>query len=82
MQTMATRLREGLAAAIGALNDDNGRGGAAKLAAHLGVSQAAISQWDAIPVKRVAAIASLTGVSPDVLRPDHHAATPSRKKAA
>lgn len=84
MQTMALRLKQGLAVALGALNDKNDRGGAAKLAAGLGISQPAISQWSAIPVKHVLAVEALTGVSREVLRPDHYGVAPRhlRKRAA
>lgn len=82
MQTMASRVKQGLAAAIAALNDKNGRGGAAKLAAGLDISHAAISQWTAVPLARVLDVERVSGVARSILRPDHFGETPSRKKAA
>ena len=45
-------------------------GGPTKLAAALGITGQAISQWDAVPLSRVAAVAKATGMSIVQLRPD------------
>lgn len=85
MENMASRLRDGLNAAIAALNDKNGRGGAAKIVEELGISHAAISQWTQVPAKHVLAVEALTGVSRHDLRPDVYGPAPRRqprKKAA
>ena len=84
MKDMASRLRDGLNAAIAAQNDKNGRGGAAKLVAELGISHAAISQWTRVPAKHALDVERITGVSRHDLRPDIYGPPPrqSRKKAA
>jgi DNA-binding transcriptional regulator YdaS (Cro superfamily) len=48
-------------------------GTAAALAKELGVSRQAVCQWRRIPLKYVRRIASFTGLSPAVLRPDVYA---------
>lgn len=40
------------------------------LADKLGLSRAAISQWDKIPVNRLAAVSRVTGIPLSELRPD------------
>ena len=45
-------------------------GGPAKLAAPLGISVQAISQWDEVPPLRVLAVERVSGVSRYELRPD------------
>lgn len=85
MEQMDYPLRAGVRAAIDALNDKNGRGGAAKIVEKLGISHAAISQWTQVPAKQVLAVEALTGVSRHDLRPDIYGPAPRRqprKKAA
>ena len=45
-------------------------GGVTELARKLGISQPSVSNWDRVPVERVLAVESATGVSRAVLRPD------------
>lgn len=45
-------------------------GGQAALAAKLGISAQAISQWDEVPPLRVLAVEEISGVSRHELRPD------------
>ena len=52
----------------------------AKLAKQLGISRAAISQWQEVPVHRVLEVEKITGVSRYQLRPDIYGSRP--KKAA
>ena len=49
---------------------DEERGRRAKLAAALGITHGAISQWDRVPMDRVIAVSRVTGIAPDDLRPD------------
>ena len=58
----------GLGAAIAAFG---GRGGQRRLAAALGISEAAVSQWRDIPLQRVPQLQALTGLTPEVLRPEY-----------
>ena len=81
MTTVNSELAAGLKAALDALNDEHGRGGAAKLAAALRITQSAVSQWEAIPPKHVLVVEKVTGVERHVLRPDHYP-PPPRKRAA
>ncbi len=71
----------GIEAAIRSLDDVGLRATQAMLARKLGVSRAAVDQWgrNGIPLNRVAKISRVTGVAPEVLRPDYHKAM---KKAA
>lgn len=52
-------------------------GGLAGLAAPLGISIQAISQWDEVPPLRVIAVEKITGVSRHVLRPDLYPLEPA-----
>ena len=61
------------------------------IAAALGISRAAVSQWRRVPGKHVTSVAEITGMPPHVLRPDLCAppnlaprtrASASRRKAA
>jgi DNA-binding transcriptional regulator YdaS (Cro superfamily) len=45
-------------------------GGLAGLAAPLGISEQAISQWDEVPPLRVLAVERVSGVPKEELRPD------------
>lgn len=40
------------------------------VAAHLGISRAAVSVWRKVPLRHLRAIAKLTGLPPERLRPD------------
>lgn len=57
-------MREALKRAIDAKGSRNA------LAAQLGVSGSAISQWDKVPAERVIAVEAATGVRREDLRPD------------
>ena len=46
------------------------RGAITKIATELGISTAAVSQWRRVPDERVADVARILGVAPEVLRPD------------
>jgi post-segregation antitoxin (ccd killing protein)/DNA-binding transcriptional regulator YdaS (Cro superfamily) len=48
-------------------------GGVNALARALGISSAAVAEWRRLPPRRVAAVAALTGLPPELLRPDTHA---------
>jgi DNA-binding transcriptional regulator YdaS (Cro superfamily) len=45
-------------------------GGITKFSASIGVSRQAVDQWQMIPIKRLAAVEKVTGISRTVLRPD------------
>jgi len=45
-------------------------GGAKNLATALGISPPAVYQWDRVPAERVGKVSALTGIPPQVLRPD------------
>jgi DNA-binding transcriptional regulator YdaS (Cro superfamily) len=45
-------------------------GGAPKLAAKLGITRSAISQWDAVPMDRVFEVAKHAGIPAHEIRPD------------
>jgi len=62
------KLRAGLERAITAAGNQR------KLAAILGVTPQAISQWDCVPISRVPRVAEATGVPRHVLRPDFYEA--------
>ncbi len=49
------------------------RGTVTRIAAALGISPAAVSQWQRVPPERVAQLAGLLGLPPHKLRPDLHA---------
>ena len=53
------------------------RGTVKQIAAGLGISTAAVSQWKRIPEDRVAEIATLLNLPPESLRPDLAPAPPS-----
>ena len=46
------------------------RGAITRIATELGISTAAVSQWRRVPDERVADVARILGVAPEVLRPD------------
>jgi pyruvate kinase len=46
------------------------RGATKRLAEGLGISTAAVSQWERVPRERVVQAAAILGVSPRDLRPD------------
>lgn len=50
------------------------RGATKRVADGLGISTAAVSQWERVPRDRVAQVAAILGVSPADLRPDLYAA--------
>lgn len=57
------------------------RGRAVRLASALGITPGAISQWDRVPIERVAEVEQLTGIPRKQLRPDIFAThSPSPKK--
>ena len=45
-------------------------GGVVSLSKQLGLSRGAVSQWDKVPLERVSAVAKLTGIPRELLRPD------------
>lgn len=47
-----------------------GAGGVVVLAAKLGITKSAVSQWDKVPAEHVLAVEDASGVSRHVLRPD------------
>lgn len=56
-------------------------GSSAALARGLGISTAAIAQWEKVPAERVVEVEDVTGVPRHVLRPDLHL-RPERKRRA
>lgn len=42
----------------------------AELARGLGITRGAVSQWKRVPAERVGQVSQLTGISPNILRPD------------
>ncbi len=48
------------------------RGAVTRIAAGLGISAAAVSQWQRVPAERVAELAALLDLPPHLLRPDLH----------
>lgn len=52
------------------------------LARELGITRGAVQQWDKVPAERLGEIARVTGLSPNVLRPDLFATTPPDEKRA
>lgn len=46
------------------------RGAITRIATELGISTAAVSQWRRVPDERVADVARILGVAPEILRPD------------
>lgn len=55
-------------------------GGPAKLAAPLGITVQAISQWDEVPPLRVIAVERASGVSRHELRPDLYPREPTEAR--
>lgn len=53
------------------------RGSKSALARELGIKPQAIDQWDKVPVQRVLAVESLTGISRHDLRPDIYGPAPA-----
>ena len=47
-----------------------GFGGIVNFSLALGLSRGAVSQWEQIPIDRVAQVEKLTGVPREILRPD------------
>lgn len=45
-------------------------GGPSALARALNISRSAVSQWDRVPVERVAEVADITGIPKHKIRPD------------
>ena len=56
-------------------------GGLDKLAAPLGITPQAISQWDKVPPLRVLAVEKVSGVSRSELRPDLYPEEPVEARA-
>lgn len=46
------------------------------LAKQLGISRSAVHQWQCVPIKHVAAVSKITGLSPAQIRPDFSEAFP------
>lgn len=57
-------------------------GSASELARRLGITPAAVLQWDRVPPNRVLAVEAVTGLSRHVLRPDIFGPLPSSVEAA
>lgn len=57
-------------------------GGPGRLASMLGLTQGAISQWKRVPPSRVQIVSHLTGIAPELLRPDIFAPMPAKKRRA
>jgi pyruvate kinase len=53
------------------------RGATKRLADGLGISTAAVSQWERVPRDRVVQAARILGVSPEDLRPDLYTSEPA-----
>lgn len=60
------------------LNQEIGR--QKRLAATLGITPAALSQWSRVPAERVLDVEKATGISRYTLRPDIFGAKPREKK--
>ena len=45
-------------------------GGVVALSTALGLSRGAVSQWNKVPIERVADVSRLTGVAREIIRPD------------
>jgi len=52
-------------------------GGVVALSKQLGLSRGAVSQWDKVPLERVPAVARLTGIPRELLRPDVFGPSPA-----
>ena len=57
-------------------------GSATQLAAALGITREAVSQWKRVPAERVIAVEQATGVSREELRPDLYPPREERDNAA
>jgi DNA-binding transcriptional regulator YdaS (Cro superfamily) len=57
---------------IGLRRAVTGAGSPTELARRLGITQAAIHQWEKIPAERVVAVEQASGVPRHLLRPDLH----------
>lgn len=53
------------------------RGSRARLAAEIGITPGAVSQWERVPVERLLEIERVTGIPRSELRPDLYPADPS-----
>ncbi|HEY2416595.1 MAG TPA: Cro/CI family transcriptional regulator [Steroidobacteraceae bacterium] len=53
------------------------RGATTRVAEGLGISTAAVSQWERVPRDRVMQVATILGVSPAEVRPDLYADEPA-----
>lgn len=53
--------------------------GPTKLAHGLGISTAAVSQWQKVPAKRVGRVSEITGLAPHEIRPDLFKAPEARQ---
>lgn len=42
----------------------------ARLARELGITRGAVAQWEKVPAERLGAVARVTGIQPNILRPD------------
>lgn len=56
-------------------------GGLSKLAASLGISKQAVSQWDEVPPLKVLTVEEITGVPRHELRPDLYPPEPAQATA-
>ena len=56
------------------------RGAVTQIASSLGISAAAVSQWQRVPAERVTELATLLGLPPHQLRPDLHAVPEGRPR--
>jgi len=56
----------------------NNPGIGACLAQHFGISRAAISQWQEVPIGRVLGVEEITGISRHELRPDIYGPKPEK----
>lgn len=70
--------KSGLKAAIAALNNNKDFGGLSRLADGLKISRSAVSQWEEIPIRRVAEVSALTGLPRETLRPDVFGEPPAK----
>lgn len=61
---------------------DEERGRRNKLAAALGISPGAISQWEKVPAERLGDVSRATGIPPEELRPDIFVPAPAPERAA
>lgn len=57
-------------------------GGVVALANRIGITKSAVSQWVRVPAEHVLTVASVSQMSPHVLRPDIFGAQPAEQQAA